>query len=313
MSTYYAHFNEELMGAGIQPGELAIYTGTVRDGIRSGPSTGDSSNAYVYCWQGEDVQDLGVRFQDGILEVSAHEDHYVFLRNGSGNFLQQVSGPAKPVVIGNIGADAIRVNTPLGKFLVPAGAMLRLDRGAPLQREKKKILLTFSDDTRRESSLKSALILEGERWRPLNICAKYQMAVVKDGAFAVQTLTTEGSDVYMTLKDPPCDSDYELYLRSTGNWYVVHFDGIGMMDEGLTRVERDFVLHENVIYDFQRLRQAPTIKLMRQCTARLPGLEELDAGPGALCPKEGRAEGTPDESPRFRQLPDSGADSSDFR
>lgn len=309
MSTYYAHFNEELMGAGIQPGELAIYTGTVRDGIRSGPSTGDSSNAYVYCWQGEDVQDLDVRFQDGILEVSAHEDHYVFLRNGSGNFLQQVSGPAKPVVIGNIGADAIRVNTPLGKFLVPAGAMLRLDRGAPLQREKKKILLTFSDDTRRESSLKSALILEGERWRPLNICAKYQMAVVKDGAFTVQTLAMEGS----TLKDPPCDSDYEVYLRTADNCSVVHFDGIGMMDEGLTRVERDFVLHEDVIYDFQRLRQAPTIKLMRQCTVRLPGLEELDAGPGALCPKEGRAEGTPDESPRFRQLPDSGADSSDFR
>lgn len=279
MSIYYAHFSEELMGAGIQPGELAIYTGTVRDGLRSGPSTRDSSNAYVYCWQGEYAQDLGVRFQDGILEVSTHEAHYVFLRNESGNFLQQVSGPAKPVVIGNIGADAIRVNTPLGKFLVPAGTILRLDRGAPLQREKKKVLLTFSDDTRQESGLKSALILEGERWRQLNICAKYQMTVVNDGAFTVQTLAMEGS----TLKDPPCDSDYEVYLRTADNWSVVHFDGIGMMDEGLTRVKWDFGLQKDKIYDFQRLRQAPTIWLMRQCTVRLPGLEELDAGPGALC------------------------------
>ena len=139
------------------------------------------------------------------------------------------------------------------------------------------------------------------------------MAVVKDGAFTVQTLAMEGSDVYMTLKDPPCDSDYEVYLRCTDNWSVVHFDGTGMMDEGLTRAGWDFTLQKDVIYDFQRLRQAPTIRQMRQCTAQLPGLEELDAGPGALCSEEGRAEGTPDESSRFRQLPDSGADPSDFR
>lgn len=303
MSSYYLYYEEELIRIGMQPGEIAIYTGAVLDGLYGGPSAySNPSSTYVYWLENGDIQELDSQFQDNVLEVSIHEEHYVFLRSGSKNFIRQISGPAKPVIMGNIGAEAIRVDTPLGKFLVPAGTVLRLDRDAPLQREKKKVLLTFSDEAGRENYLKSALILEGERWRPLNACASGDLVKIKDGAFTVQTLTVNshgrfGIDV--TLNDPPDCPDYELYLRSTSAWLKVCFAGVGMKDEGLTRVHHTFSMKRNEIYDFQRLRQTPATELMGQCTARLPGLEELDDRSG-----NGQGETAPADRPALRELPD---------
>lgn len=307
----YYYYEEELIGAGMQLGELAIYTGIVLDGLRGGPCTCDhSSNAYVYWREEEGIQELDTRFQDNVLEASVQEDHYVFLRNESGNFIQQVSGPAKPVVMANIGAGAIRVDTPLGKFLIPAGAVLRLDRDAPLQREKKKVLLTFSDEIGCGNGLGSALILEGGRWKPLNICADNGLVKIEDGAFTIQTLTPDGGSylsLSVTLKDPPLDSDHEIYLRSTAApWFRVRFAGVGMKDEGLARVHHTFRLEQNEIYDFQRLRQTPATELMRQCTAHLPGLEELDGRP-----EDGETEGTLANGPALRGLLDPVPDCAD--
>lgn len=307
MSSYYANFTKELAAVGIKPDELALYTGSVRSGLRGGPSESDSRNAYTYWWQENGFQELNACFLYNELETSIKGEQYIFLRNEAGNFIRQVSGPAKPVVIGNIGAEAVRVDTLLGKFLVPAGTVLRLDRDAPLQREKKKVLLTFFDKAGCENHLESALVLEGGHWKPLNICADRNGAKVRDGSFTVQTLTLRSrGDNDVKLEDPPVESDYEVYFRSMTTWFEVRFAGVGMKDEGLARKHHTFTLKQNKIYDFQRLRQAPSTKLMRQCTARLPGLEEVDGRPG-----DGQGEETPADWPALCELPAPSSDGAD--
>lgn len=285
--TYHAYTARELPKAGIEDGEIAIYTGTIRGGLCGGPTTSDCARAvYVYRWVdgcgAGDVATDSTGDGDGphVLDFTAGTDHYVFARNGARTFLRQLSGPAKPVVVGNIGADPIRVDTKMGKFMVPAGTVLRLDRNTPFQRERKKVLLTFGGRGDRENLVESALVLEDGRWRPLNICASDGIIQIKDGPFVVQTLACARCPSTVTLKDPPSDPDYEIYFRRTAHlWPKVRFAGLGMKDEGLTRKHHDFHPNGDVIYDFQKLRQAYTEAQMRQCTAQLPGLEGQNAPP----------------------------------
>ena len=307
MSSYY-HYEEELIGVGMQLGEIALYAGTIlRDGLRDGPSPCGPRNVFVFSREEEGILDLDLQFWDNTLKVSVHEDYYVFLRNEQGDFIQQISGPAKPVIVANIGAKAIRVNTLLGKYLIPAGAMFRLDRDTPLQRERKKVLLTFSDEAEQTQFLQSALMLDGGRWKPLNICADMDKVKVRDGSFTVQTLTLRSrGDNDVKLEDPPVESDYEVYFRSMTDWFEVRFAGVGMKDEGLGRKHHTFSPIQNKIYDFQRLRQAPATKLMHQCTARLPGLEELD---GRF--EDGRKEKAPAKSSALRKFLDYAPDDAD--
>lgn len=284
--TYYAETDQELIRVNIMEGEIALYTGTIRDGLRTGPTAnGDGfCKAYVYRWAEGCVEDICTDFMTDyigahVLDFTAGEDRYIFVRNETGTYLRQILGPDKPVVVGNIGAEAIRVDTLMGKFVVPAGTVLRLDQSAPLQRERQKVLLNFACENGGSSPLKSALLLEAGRWRPLNICASKDLIQVKDGAFSVQELRSHGMH-HVKLCDPPDDPDYEIYFRLTADWSLqVQFAGLGAKDEGLTRTQYELHPTENVIYDFQLLRRAPTAALMAQCTAQLPCLEAVDPPP----------------------------------
>lgn len=294
--TYYAHTERELPCAGVQPDDLVIYIGTIRDRdkLLDGPTSSDcSSKAYAYRWTGDEAEDIDVDFtvdstESCILDITAGVEHYAFLSNEVRSFLRQVSGPEKPVMVANIGADAIRVDTFLGKYSIPAGMILRLDENAP-RRENKTVLLTFADQRPMGSPLKSAMLLDGARWRPLNICVSGGSPVksiqVKDSAFAVQTLAYNIHGSVIKLKDPPNDPDYEIYFRCPTDWGLkVQFAGLGMKEEGLIRKHIHFSPEPGAIYDFQKLRQAPTVALMEQCTAQLPGLEYAADLPGGDVP-----------------------------
>ena len=292
--TYYAYAERELPYAGVQPDDLVIYTGTIRDSLLNGPtSVSCSSKAYAYRWMGDWAEEINIDFteethildaisgtkDDGgyhVLDITSGAGHYVFLLNKARTFLRQVFGPKKPVVVANLGADAIRVDTFLGKYSIPSGTVLRLDESAP-QREKKSVLLTFGEKQRVGSPLESAMLLDGVRWRSLITYANDSSIQVKDGPFVVQTLTYHGCESGVTLKDRPVDSDYEIYFRYSTQWGPkVRFAGLGMKDEGLNRKHRHFYPECGVIYDFQKLCQAPTIALMKQCTVQLPGSEDAD-------------------------------------
>lgn len=286
-STYYADTRRELPKTGIQPDEIAIYLGTVRDGLRDGPSLVENKqSAYVYRWTGDEAEEIDAEFvEDGIgasvLDFTAGTDRYTFIRNGAKNYLKQFDGPIKPIVIGNIGADPVRIATCLATFTLPAGTAFRLDLDAPVKWEPKKVLLTFSGRDS-EFPLESALLLEGARWRPLNICAKGSSFQIKDGPFVVQTLRYTRYSNTVELENParlPLASDYLVYFRAVDSELCVCFTGCGMRDEGFCRKDHSFSPRRNVIYDFVELCKAPTASLMARCTAQLPGLECLDSLP----------------------------------
>ena len=127
--TYYAYTKKELPRYGIQEGELALYTGTVnsRQAGTLSPNA-NSQNVYVYLWRDGQPQELGGQFQsDGegldVLRVWTGAEEYTFLRDRPSGYLRQVSGPAKPIVVANLGAIPLRVDTLLekGRFVVYAG------------------------------------------------------------------------------------------------------------------------------------------------------------------------------------------------
>lgn len=300
MNNYYSFFGRELPKTGIRTGELALYLGTVTKGFCAVPSNcEDRRNVYVYLWKDGSSEDLGVRFvyeemqvdnvERGsyVLKVEVADERWVFLRNDRGDRIRQVAGPAKPVVIMNIGAETVWVDTFLGKYSVPAGTCLRLEENTP-QREKKKVLLTVDGSSSEggSSAKMSALILDGERWRPMNICAGGMMEggsrsrgseQILDGTFVVQTFSRLGW-AKVILDDMPSDPDHEIYIRSMrdgSEGAEMHFYGVGMRDDGLGRKKQSLRFQKGIIYDLQKLRQAPTLELMEECTAELPYLEQL--------------------------------------
>lgn len=64
-------------------------------------------------------------------------------------------------------------------------------------------MLTYADRDCHETLLESALLLDGGRWRPLNICAGDGSVQIRDGSFAAQTLTYHYHSSTMTLGDLP--------------------------------------------------------------------------------------------------------------
>lgn len=235
---------------------------------------------------GGSAEELGIDStadDDGslVMGITSGTERYVFLLNKARTFLRQTSGPEKPVVVANIGADVIRVDTFLGKYSVPAGTVLRLNESAP-QREKKKVLLTFADigRLRTGSLLESATLLDGGLWRPLITYADGGHIQIRDGSFVVQTLSYSefGYKSTVTLKDPPVDPDYEIYFRCPTDWGPeVRFAGIGMKDEGLTRKHHSFIPKRGVIYEFQKLCNISAPAMTEQCTAQLPELDGADS------------------------------------
>lgn len=295
MIYYMYRAEEELPQCGIQEGELAIYTGTLNPRQPKALShDADTQNAFVFLWRDGRPQKLNGDFQHDradidVLEVRTEAGEYTFLRDEPSGYVRQISGPAEPIVVANLGAIPLRVDTFLGKFTVHAGTMLRLDESAP-QREKKEVLLTVG--ARRNWPLESAELWDGLSWRRLNICEQYssigrELAVL-DGSAVVQYITVqyyEDSDRYwLVMKDSPePDPDYEIYITGIGLTYrdaQLRFNRSEYRNgQAVQRVWKISFLRwgEPVIYDLQKLRESLTQSAADQCTAELPGREAVSA------------------------------------
>lgn len=281
---YYSHQDRELSQAGIEAGGLAIYAGTVNPRQPDGLNCCVSSNAYVFLWQDDRALELDAQFHnDGagldVLEVQVGEEKYTFLRDKPSGYMRQVTGPAKPVIVANLGAIPLRVDTFLGRFTVCAGTMLRLDGNAP-QREKKKVLLTVSSQY--ERPLKSAELWDGDAWRRLNICEGAFDAyagrsfIARDGSAIVQYMVVNDKREILMMDAPELDPDYEIYITGQiGDWVTLCFDRTDYRDGQVVRRARTVSFAdwgEQVVYDLQRLRESQTQNIAKQCTAGLPGL-----------------------------------------
>lgn len=290
--TYYTHTEGELKELGVREGELVIYTGTVnpRQSDSLSPRA-DSKNAYVYIWQDGQTRELDARFLNDsagldVLEAQTGEEEYTFLRDKPSGYIRQISGPAKPVTVANIGAIPLRVDSFLGKFTVHAGTMLRMDENAP-RREKRKVLLTVS--SRYDHPLQSAELWDGISWRRLNIREEpfvpgdgCRFAVLNSKAIVQYMEVNEKREILM-MDSPEPDPDYEIYIcAAASDWVTLRFNQTDYRDGQV--VQRSRIPYggwgESVIYDLQKLRESLTQNAVRQCIVELPGLQnQREPGP----------------------------------
>lgn len=285
--TYCAYTERELPRLDIQENELAIYTGTTNPQSSGTLSPGVSGkNAYVYTWQDGQPRELDARFRRDragldVLEVRIEEEEYVFLRDKPSGYIRQVSGPARPITVANLGAIPLRVDTFLGKFMVYAGSVLRLDEHAP-RREKKKVLLTVG--SRFSQPLESAELWDGTSWRRLNIreepfsAGEDRRVAVLDGSAIVQSLEINGKREVFMMDSPESDPDYEIYIfAEAGDWVALRFNRTDYQDGRVVQRSRT-IPHggwgKTVIYDLQKLRESPAQNGVRQCAAELPDILE---------------------------------------
>lgn len=285
--TYYSYTKNECAQLGIQENELAIYTGAPNPRNSGTLSPGaNSKNAYVYIWQDGQPWELDACFRrDGadidVLEVQTGEEEYAFLRDKSG-YIRQISGPARPITVANLGAIPLRVDTFQGKFMVHAGSALRLDENAP-RRETKRVLLTVNP--RSGQFLTSAELWDGASWRRLNIRADSDVfgtdrnLAVLDGNAIVQYLEVSRSRPILVMDSPEPDPDYELYITGEiGGRAALRFQRTDYQSGRV--VQRVRILHfsrwgEPIVYDLQKLRESPAQIGVEQCTAELPGVPDI--------------------------------------
>lgn len=300
--TYYSHTEKELARFGIQEGELAIYTGTRNPRTANTLSPGvNEKNAYVYLWQDGQPRELDTSSRHDragldVFDLQTGGEEYIFLRDKPSGYIRQVSGPAKPVVVANIGAIPLRVDTCLGKFTVYAGTILRLDENAP-QREKKKVLLTVS--SLYDHPLLSAELWDGISWRRLNIReepfsigGRHRLAVL-DGSAIVQYMEVSGKREILMMDSPEPDPDYEIYVTTQG-WdeATLCFNRSDYRDGRVVQRKRTIaygIVSAPGVYDLQKLKETQTQSAMHQCIIELPGMGELPAeGETGLPPKRRR-------------------------
>lgn len=286
--TYYSFSDRELSQLGLHENELAIYTGTINPQSSGTLSPGaDSKNVYVYIWQDGQPRELDACFRLDragldVLEVRAGEEEYSFLRDQPSGYIRQVSGPARPITIANLGAIPLRVDTLLGKFVVHAGSALRLDENAP-RREKKKVMLTVSSGF--DQPLKFAGVWDGTSWRRLNIREEpfaanegHRFAVL-DGSAIVQSLEVNRKREIFMMDSPEPIPDYEIYIfAEASDWVTLRFSRTDYRDGRAVRRSRT-IPHDrwgkDVIYDLQKLRESLAQSLVGRCTADLLEVLEL--------------------------------------
>ncbi len=284
--TYFSYTEREMPQAGVQEGELAIYTGTVNPRQPNCLHSGSHSNAYVFLWRDGQPQDLAAQFwRDSagmdVLEVQAGEETYVFLRDRPSGYIRQTAGPAKPIAVANFGVIPLRVDTFLGKFTVYAGTMLRLDENAP-QREKKQVLLTLS--SRYKHPLERAELWEEGTWRRLNIRNEPDAyngehgQTVLDGCAVVQHLIVNVDHSILMMDSPEPDPDYEIFVAAEcGDRVTLRFNRTDYRDGRVAQRVRSpqcYNWDEPAVYSLQGLRESQTQGMAEQCAVRLPGLPD---------------------------------------
>lgn len=277
---YYSNTEQELAQVDIREGELAICTGAQNfpepDSVTPNIS---KRNAYVYLYYDGAPHKLSVEFQrdDTGLDVLKALCDYVFLCDRDSGYIRQVSGPARPVTVCNLGSIPLRVDTFLGKFIVYSGTILRLDSSAP-RREKKKVLITVG--SRQGHTLKSAEIWDGSFWRRLNLREELSFfdtegrLGVFDGNVPVQCMTVnERGEIFM-LDSPEPDPDYEIYM--TGKMWDKVTLRFPLADYrngqvGLRTRELSFSRWgAQAIYDLQKVRDSRTQGEVYGCVTELP-------------------------------------------
>lgn len=282
---YYSIMKKEISRLEVQEGELAIYTGTVDPRQANGlsPDSG-KRNAYVFLWKDGQPQELYAEFHLDrygldVLDVSAGEEKYTFLRDHPSGYIRQIAGPAAPIVVANLGAIPLRMDTLLGKFTVHAGTILRLDENAP-QREKKTVLLTVS--SQQEQPLTSAELWDGNTWRRLNIreepadANEERSLTVLDGSAIVQYMSVNSKREIWMMDAPEPDPDYEICVTAqTGGLVTLRFDRTDYREGRVVQRARTIFCTrwgEPVAYDLQKLRESRTAAEAYLCSAKLPGL-----------------------------------------
>lgn len=286
--TYWSYTERELSQLDLQENELAIYTGTINPRRSGTLSPGvKSKNAYVYIWQNGRPQELDACFRQAgvgldVLDIQTGEEEYTFLRDELSGYIRQISGPAKPITVANLGAIPLRVDTFLGKFMVYAGVALRLDENAP-QREKKKVLLTVSSQF--SHPLKVAELWDDTSRQRLNIRrepfadGRGRCFAVLDGSAIVQYLEVNEKQDILVLDSPEPDPDYEMYVASQfGDRVTLRFNRSDYRDGQVVQRSRtiyDSGWGEPVIYDIQKLRESLTQDAVRQCTAEFPEAPDI--------------------------------------
>lgn len=282
---YYTYTEKEISRLEVQEGELAIYTGKVDPRQANGLSSDSGKrNVYVFLWKDGQPQERCAEFhldRDGldVLDVSAGEEKYTFLRDHPSGYIRQIAGPAAPIVVANLGAIPLRVDTLLGKFTVHAGTILRLDENAP-QREKKTVLLTVS--SQQEQLLASAELWDGDAWRRLNIREEPADAneerglTVLDGSAIVQYMSVNSKREIWMMDAPEPDPDYEICVTAqTGGLVTLRFDRADYREGRVVQRARTIFCTrwgEPAAYDLQKLRESRTAAEAYRCSVKLPGL-----------------------------------------
>lgn len=295
--SYYTDTERELAQAGIQEGELAIYTGTVNPlQFDTLDISSRSFSAYVFFWKNGTAKQLrGPYFRPDInglctLEAALDGNRYAFLRDRKTGYIRQTAGPAKPVVLGNLGAIPLKADTLLGRFEVPAGTLLRLDENAP-KRKRHKVLLRFAPS--KKQPLQSAALWDGKNWRQLNICKESSASdddvdadvnvIVRDGHTVVQLLTVRSNMIHMAASPEP-NPDYEIYVAGDEvNTVTFEFDRREYRDGLPMPVRRTLDLLADInIFDIVKVQQASASKELRQCAVELADLTAESPGPKGI-------------------------------
>ena len=283
--SYYTYTKKELSQSGIQEGELAIYIGRKNprqaNSLSSDAKSRGAQNAAVYLWQNSQPQELDNCFQCDkagldVLEVQVGEEEYAFLRDAPSGYIRQISGPAKPIIVANLGGPPLRVDTFLGKFTVYGGNILRLNESTP-RRGKKKVWLVLS--SRYEQPLECAELCDGTVWRRLDICeenlsseAEYSLTI-RDGSAIVQHMTVNDKREILMMDPPEPNPDYEVYVSTKiGDLATLRFNRSDYRDGQVVQRVRT-IPHaregDPVTYDLQKLRESPTQGAVSQCAFEL--------------------------------------------
>lgn len=243
MGTYYTErYTGRGLSSGImKPGELAVCTGTVNnwwetETRRRAVSRGPGSRFYVFGMNADGaVEELAEDFRYDALddscggnsiairEMSGMEDTfrlsvkfeealYRFELRRSEGLLTQTAGPEKPVILMNGGMTPLRADTRMGRYLVHAGTVRRLDEHGPFREAGRPVWLTFDRRTPDRAKLCAAETPDG---RPLNFytvrCEKddlrriSEIRVLERGMEAQIVRLCFNSD--MEVRSPDCAPD----------------------------------------------------------------------------------------------------------
>lgn len=281
--SYYAFTDREVPAAGVLEGEIVIYTSNMP--IRQKVICADHRNnpeCYVYIWKDGKSEELipTIRYSrhgPAILSVS-DIDTYTFLWDRP--YIRQLSGPAKPITVANLGSAPVRVDTLLGEFSVEPGAMLRLGRDTP-RKEKVRVQLDFS--THGGGSLQSAWTM-GNDPRQLRIQEEPAegdedrlITVRDDDGSIVQCVAVNKDGEFLMLDPPEPEPKYEIYIAGPRcHKIALRFLRTDYANNRVVQRVRSLSFMPGLV-DLQKLRESRAQAEVKNCTVNLSQESDTDS------------------------------------